>query len=82
MKYILFLLVNTLCVYGMDDSEKTITPSIVIPPKSVAIPIPQVNKPANQPTKYIIISPTDHLFWLGNYSNSSPEKRSPGTSLR
>lgn len=82
MKYILFLLVNTLCIYGMDDSQKTDTPSIVIPIKSVAIPIPQTKKPIEQQKKYIIISPTDHLFWLGNYSNSSPEKRSPGTSLR
>jgi hypothetical protein len=86
---ILLLITNATCINGMEnykeiadplhkDAEKIITQPITIP----SITISPKKSIRNLSMIHIEISPSSHLWQLGNHGNNSPEKRSPGTSLR
>jgi len=85
----LLLLLNTLCIHGMDNNKETMSSLNKSSEKITTQPIP-IPSIANSPKKstkkssmiHIELSPSSHLWLLGNHDSRFPEKRSPGNSLR
>ncbi len=79
------LLLNTVYLYGMyDDQELTNPLNKSSETMTKPIQIPTTVKKNNDKSRmiYLEISPSSNLWILGFHKNGSPEKRSPGTSLR
>ena len=86
---ILLLIANATCINGMENYKEIADPlnngsaKITTQP----IPIPSVTSSPKKSTKnpsmiHIDISPSSHLWQLGNHGNNSPEKKPQRNSLR
>jgi len=86
---IILFMANTTCVNGMENYKEVADPLNKSPEKITTqpIPIPSIAGSSKKPTRnpsmiHIEISPSSHLWQLGNHGNNSTEKKPQGNSLR